>query len=367
VKNKLTLYASCIPVKGSTKGTICDLQRNDIYQIPIVVYDVLTKHIGYSIDDIKSCYEKEKHDIIDHYIKLLIEKELIFFTDNPDLFPKLSLQWDEPFLITNAIIDITNEYKYIFPFIDQIDQISCHTIQIRFFNPVTYESLIEILEYTKTKNIYSIEILLEYQSYFIIKNIKELCQRYIKISIITIYNSPKKASYQVLLTKYGNVFYIENVIKSELCCGIISSSYFTVNVKTFTESLRFNSCLNRKVSIDKEGNIKNCPSMRKSFGSIEDTNLVDVIEKPEFTSSWNINKDKILVCKDCEYRYICTDCRAYVEDPSDLHSKPLKCGYNPYTGDWNEWSTNPLMQKAIDFYGMGDMVEKKMPNKESVS
>ncbi|NIG32274.1 grasp-with-spasm system SPASM domain peptide maturase, partial [Enterobacter sp. Ap-916] len=33
-------------------------------------------------------------------------------------------------------------------------------------------------------------------------------------------------------------------------------------------------------------------------------------------------------------------------------SKPLKCGYNPYTGEWEEWSINPLKQKAIKYYGM---------------
>ena len=68
--------------------------------------------------------------------------------------------------------------------------------------------------------------------------------------------------------------------------------------------------------------------------------------------------------KDCEFRYICTDCRAYVEDPEDILSKPLKCGYNPYTGEWSEWSTNPLKQKAIDFYGMREMVEEVSENRD---
>lgn len=36
----------------------------------------------------------------------------------------------------------------------------------------------------------------------------------------------------------------------------------------------------------------------------------------------------------------------------DILSKPLKCGYNPYTGEWSDWSTNPLKQKAIEFYGI---------------
>ncbi|HLT42986.1 MAG TPA: hypothetical protein VKZ95_09805, partial [Sphingobacteriaceae bacterium] len=40
------------------------------------------------------------------------------------------------------------------------------------------------------------------------------------------------------------------------------------------------------------------------------------------------------VCKDCEFRYICQDCRAYLKNSDDLYSKPLKCTYNPYEGVW---------------------------------
>ena len=50
---------------------------------------------------------------------------------------------------------------------------------------------------------------------------------------------------------------------------------------------------------------------------------------------------------------------AYLEDPENILSKPLKCGYNPYTCEWEEWSTNPLKQKAIEYYGMQDLVKKE--------
>lgn len=40
-------------------------------------------------------------------------------------------------------------------------------------------------------------------------------------------------------------------------------------------------------------------------------------------------------------------------------SKPLKCGYNPYTSEWAEWSTNPLKRKAINFYGMKEIFQKQ--------
>ena len=35
-------------------------------------------------------------------------------------------------------------------------------------------------------------------------------------------------------------------------------------------------------------------------------------------------------------------------------SKPLKCGYNPYTGEWEEWSQNPIKQKIIKYYGIDE-------------
>ena len=99
--------------------------------------------------------------------------------------------------------------------------------------------------------------------------------------------------------------------------------------------------------------------MKESFGNIKDTTLKEALNKKGFKKLWNINKDKIKVCQDCEFRYICTDCRAYIENPEDIYSKPLKCGYNPYTAEWEEWSTNPLKQKAIEYYEMEDLVVKE--------
>jgi len=96
--------------------------------------------------------------------------------------------------------------------------------------------------------------------------------------------------------------------------------------------------------------------MAQSFGNIKDTTLQEALDHPEFKKYWNVTKDQVAVCKDCEFRYICTDCRAYIENPEDMYSKPLKCGYNPYTCEWEEWSTNPLKQKAIDYYGMREIL-----------
>jgi SPASM domain peptide maturase of grasp-with-spasm system len=92
--------------------------------------------------------------------------------------------------------------------------------------------------------------------------------------------------------------------------------------------------------------------MTKDYGNISSTTLQEALNHPDFKKYWNITKDKISACKDCEFRHICTDCRAYIENPEDIYSKPLKCGYNPYTCEWEDWSTNPLKEKVIKHYGI---------------
>lgn len=155
----------------------------------------------------------------------------------------------------------------------------------------------------------------------------------------------------------GRLMLTTERVHSALCCGNINTSYFVSELYTYIEGQNYNTCLNQKITIDKDGFIKNCPSMQSHFGHVSNTTLEKVLTDPNFSKFWNITKDKIHVCKDCEFRYICTDCRAYVEDPDDLYSKPLKCGYNPYTSEWSEWSDNPLKQPAIEYYGMEDLVK----------
>ena len=125
----------------------------------------------------------------------------------------------------------------------------------------------------------------------------------------------------------GKIFYTTQVIDSQEHCGIINLKSFSIpEIDGFIENKLYNGCLNRKISIDSSGQIRNCPSLPDSYGHINDTPLKSVLTNELFTAKWLINKDQINVCKDCEFRYICTDCRAYVEDTKDVFSKPLKCG-----------------------------------------
>ncbi|OXA87683.1 grasp-with-spasm system SPASM domain peptide maturase [Flavobacterium hercynium] len=150
--------------------------------------------------------------------------------------------------------------------------------------------------------------------------------------------------------------FTSNKLSIPLSCGIIRKNNFVYSNNFYLESQNHNTCLNKKISIDKDGNIKNCPSMKNIYGNIRNTTLSEVLIIPEFRSFWKINKNEIDVCRDCEFRHICTDCRAYIENPANIYSKPLKCGYDPYTNLWTEWSTNPLKATVIEEYNLQTII-----------
>lgn len=355
---KLKLFASCIPVKGNSRSVICDLTRNSYAYVPNDLFDMLERYDGKSVAEIKDLYDKDSHEIIDEYVDFLINNEYCFLTSHPENYPPLSLQWHYPFEVSNAIIDYSHlvDMKHV---LVQLDDICCKNLEVRFYDSPSYNVIEDILDYLKyTKSFISaIGFILPYNQHTEYSYYDTLVKKNPRISYIYFYNSPL----EITASKngvYDNIYFFSDTPGSELHCGLIHQKSFIVNIKSFTESSHHNSCLNKKISIDRRGDIKNCPSMKESYGNISTTTLKQALSHPDFKKYWNVTKNDIKTCQDCEFRFICTDCRAYTEDPLDPLSKPLKCGYSPYTNVWEEWSTNPLKQKAIEYYDMKELVQQ---------
>jgi SPASM domain peptide maturase of grasp-with-spasm system len=339
-------------VKGVKRSTICDLQRGEIFLIPNDLYDILDAHVGKNIDEIKKEYNNQHDKTIDEYFDFLLQNELVFLTETSELFPELNLKWDYPFEVSNAIIDFDNESKFdLKPLLSQLDKLHCKYVQLRFFDQITIPSLKELFNYLVEIGsiILSIDIIMPFHEKTSKYDLLNFLKKYPRINFFYIYNSNNEEFIKPIRNKRAFIVYTKENLKPS-SCGIISSKYFSINIKSFTEGLQFNSCLNGKLSVDREGNIKNCPSMRTSFGNVEDIMLAESLKMTHFKKYWKLTKDHIKICRDCEFRYVCTDCRAYLEDPEDDYSKPLKCGYNPYTNKWDDWSKNPLKRSAIDYY-----------------
>jgi len=272
--------------------------------------------------------------------------------------------FDYPATISNMIIDYSKKSELDFEFIlnNYLIPSNCRHIQFRFYDEIELELLQKIMSEINNSFLKSVEIIIKYSKNFDFEVLSNWVSKNKKVKSVTLHSALQNKIIKEEDYGFGIIVSIEQEIDSESHCGLIHHNYFNTLIESFTESQHHNTCLNRKLSIDKDGYIRNCPSMPQHFGNFKNTTLEEILNHPDFKKYWNVTKDMIAVCKDCEFRHICTDCRAYSErnhfkEDIDL-SKPLKCGYNPYTNEWAEWSTNPLKQMAIEYYGIQELVKK---------
>lgn len=357
----LHLYADCISVKGASKSAIYDLTNRSIIFFQSDFYEVLqylvSDRLGILLEKIQS--EKTKKLVIE-FIEFLEQHELIAFLDDTSRFPAIEEKWEIPAIVQNTIIDLDTIFHNFGKIFSELDELGCQFVQIRCFsNLLNIEKLNEILSLVRHKSIESVELIVKYNEAISDEIYIGLVEEHPIIASLTIHSAPQERNLTInygcdrdlspLLSK--EIYFVTQTIDSQIHCGLIGIKHLNApNVANFFETKLYNGCLNRKVSIDALGEIKNCPSMSESYGNINDTSLNSAINKIEFQDNWHITKDQIETCKDCELRYACSDCRAYLEDPKNIYSKPLKCGYNPYSGEWEEWSQNPLKKMSIDFY-----------------
>lgn len=330
-----TIFSNCIPVKGYRRAVIYDLQTLEQYYIPNTLYEIINKKRTIDLENIINKLDIAEIKIFNNYIDFLNAKNLGHFCSNEDvkLYPNLNLCWYYPSIISNAIIEIKNiyilDYKTL---ITEIEQLGCKHLQIQFTETVN-ESDVEILAtYLNGTRILTVELLLQYNEEH--KWIPKIIENHKRIIRIIVYNAPEKIVY-IENTNNIPLSYMPLQMNFKKDCGKIGSHYFSNNMTLFTESQHYNTCLNRKISIGVDGVIKNCPVMEISYGNVKTTSLRDAINKSGFKNLWGIRKDDVDVCKDCEFRYMCTDCRCFIKNPDDIYSQPAKCLYNPYIAKWS--------------------------------
>ncbi|HYX26725.1 MAG TPA: grasp-with-spasm system SPASM domain peptide maturase [Thermoanaerobaculia bacterium] len=329
-----SLFACCIPVRGARRSVICDLQRQSFQFIPNGLYEILTEHPGKPIAEIQAAYDHEYDAEIEEYFDFLLRHEFGFWCRDPERFPPLDLTWEAPERITNAILDVDDRSRHDYgKILRELDDLGCKALEVRCFHRCPLSELKSILEAARHGRLRSIELLAGYGPELTPEALGNLFKEHRRLSGVVIHSAPEKQRFPP--DRAGvSLEYRTEVIDSPACCGKIHPGYFVVDVATFAEAQKHNTCLNRKLSVDARGEIRNCPSLPRSFGNVREVSLHSALAQRDFTALWSINKDQIAICKDCEFRYVCTDCRAYLRDAADLYSKPSKCTYDPYTAEW---------------------------------
>lgn len=327
------LYHNCIPVKGYNRSIIYDLQKGKYHFIPNALFDIIQK---YRLDDmpkIKDDFSIEEQEIIEEYHSYLRDLDLINPESDVDCFPPMNLNWENPSIITNSIICLKNEVDYDFQeVINEIDLLGCKAYQLRFFNHIAVSKLKSYLNAFQDTQCQDLQVILPFSSLYTEKVLRILFEENVRLTGMLFHNSPSR--YKIIIHEELRlkVDFIKDKFNDHSFCGKINPLNFTQNIPFFTESLSHNNCLNRKLTIDENGYISNCPSLPVKYGHVAENKILEIVSSPRFQKLWEIKKDEIKVCQDCEFRYMCLDCRAYLD--SDIKGQPLYCDYNPYLSLW---------------------------------
>lgn len=131
--------------------------------------------------------------------------------------------------------------------------------------------------------------------------------------------------------RYNHSINSYNILKERYLC----KPEFYTNQKQYMINKYMNSCWNSKIAITSTGDILPCVFARDEIiGNIKKVSIKDIMKNNIYS---NITKDKIQVCKDCEFRYACHDCRPLAKGLyNDINAKNPRCLYDPYNGTWNK-------------------------------
>lgn len=320
----LTINPHTSITKGYNRSLLVNTLNQRIQFIPNDFFDII----------IKDNFIKEEIDAsFWFFIDQLLEKGMIL--EKPDnLKLDKNLIFDTPESVIDLIIDVDNstDLNHRISLKAEIEEIGTSYVQLRCFTEINFSKLENIFQFIESLDIIGFELILPYSEF----DFENLIVKYQKLYSILIHGAPQN----FVIHKFDNLKRIEfqkNKISSKNDCGYVSQENFNLTNEFYKISANYNSCLYKKLAIDTNGDIKNCASCRSNVGNISKTNLVDAVRelKKNHSKLGEIKKEQVKVCSDCEYRNICTDCRVFIDNTSDLFSRPKKCEYNPYLSLWD--------------------------------
>lgn len=334
---KFKLYADCIPVKGYIRSAIYDLNRRTYKFIPNSMIEFITEASGKNISEIKRNYDSDCDETIDEYIDFLEKNEFVCWL--PDVllenFVPMDFEYDYPADITNAIIDIDVHSSYsVVGALKKLENLGCKSVQIRSFSFRPIEFFDSILAEFIDSSYLTIEIITLFSDVREIE-VSKFIESHSRIKALVFHTAPyNKVTNQKGKNIMGTLAYTRQIIKSATDCHNNSEEYFNVSIPLFSESLLHHPYFNRKVSVDTTGIIKNCSSHNKEFGNVEKCEIAGIIKQHDFQQLWNVSRDKIVVCRDCEFRYMCSDSTLPILISEGVWKLSTECNYNPYIGKW---------------------------------
>ncbi|MFV8377086.1 hypothetical protein [Flavobacterium sp. LB1P62] len=332
LNKEFKLFTNCIPVKGINRGIIIDIQRDTYHIIPNSIIDLINEYSGKKVYSLFQDFKNDKY-ILKKYMRYFLANELVILTNCSNQFPLISLDYERPNVIDTLTINIDMPLQNLMDILDaNIDYLGVCCLRLVSHNFQT-KKLIQILKFLQYSKIMSIVVYVKYTAELELE-LKKIKSKLNRIEVVFFDCDKFGVNFTPVLNNFS---YEEKSLEKILSMKIENSNDFVFSIEGFSESLKFNSVYNRSLYIDQTGDIKRYIDDDLVFGKILESNIKDVIFNVEILNFWTISKDKIKVCNDCEFRYICPDGSIpFKEEQTDLlYSTITKCNYDPYKNLWN--------------------------------
>lgn len=339
----LYLYPSCKLVRGSAYSAIYDLERKRLHRFSSQYFRLFSMAAGEDglstgiVEQLNGVSRAIASSAIDY----LVEHELV--SDGrgrlAEMTVELASECNEPRAITSAIIDVDDRPHDFAAIIRELDACQCPVMQVRSYGDlIGPEEIDHILRCVAGSTVQRLELLLRHSEALANFDWPRCFDVHQYLTVVQLHGAPSDRVEEHVLgpgLPPRLLAWRTDLVTGPQGCGAISLETLNLpNVALFNELRQFNGCLNRKLSIRSDGQICNCPSLPETYGSNVSA-VSQIVKSAEFQDWWKIDKDSVEVCRDCEFRYVCTDCRANTPGGA-RYAKPVQCTYDPETGRWGE-------------------------------
>lgn len=307
-------------VTGVNRECVYDNPRGTHYLVSNGFSELVKKIEGKDRDSLEESLSTEEIE----WVEFMEEKELIMLVpmNTYQLFPAVQSGFETANFISNAIVEYGIHFNKS---LTLLDQLFCRHIEIKINLLSELEIIIEQLQ---ESNFQGVDIEL-FDSNLSLNKLKELIEGNSIIGNVIV---PKLD--EVLTFNLGSTRLIARRERDYY------KPMFISNEAVFFESEENNPFFNKKLSIDRNGEVS-LYSDHQILGNVCNLTLSSVLEQlgsNDVKSLWNTPKDKIDICNTCEFRRMCLDNRipSIRQDFNNSVFYESECSYNPFISLWKE-------------------------------
>ena len=219
-ENHFKLYASCIPVIGSKRGTILDLQRGSIHFFPNTILELLEEYTG---EELFEEYALQKSILLKHF-NYLYDNDLIFCTDEPLNFPDISTKnYFTPNILDFLSVEVDTLQSFKLDLFQNIDEMGIREL-VLVQNKVDIDNITQVLNLCNKSKITGIIITTPYSELIENSKLIEILQSNSRI-LKWIFHST-----QFTKNIHSKITFNKNSLKNILCKRIENVNDFVINI-----------------------------------------------------------------------------------------------------------------------------------------